>query len=70
MARSRIAGILFTATLIAFIDQAAARTEERLGEVGAVRLHAIVVESDAEATGFWRAIGWQQQGDRLRFVKG
>jgi tetratricopeptide (TPR) repeat protein len=33
MARSRIAGILFTATLIAFIDQAAARTEERLGEV-------------------------------------
>jgi tetratricopeptide (TPR) repeat protein len=33
MARSRIAGILFTATLIAFIDQATARTEERLGEV-------------------------------------
>jgi len=33
MARSRIAGILFTATLIAFFDQAAARAEERLGEV-------------------------------------
>ena len=33
MARSRIAGIFFTATLIAFIDQAAARAEERLGEV-------------------------------------
>jgi tetratricopeptide (TPR) repeat protein len=33
MARSRIAGILFTATLIAFIDQNAARAEERLGEV-------------------------------------
>jgi len=33
MARSRISGIFFTATLIAFIDQAAARAEERLGEV-------------------------------------
>jgi tetratricopeptide (TPR) repeat protein len=33
MTRSRIAGILFTATLIAFIDQTTARTEERLGEV-------------------------------------
>jgi len=33
MARSRIVGILFTATLIALINQAAARDEERLGEV-------------------------------------
>ena len=33
MARSRIVGILFTATLIALINQAAARAEERLGEV-------------------------------------
>ena len=33
MARFRIVGILFTATLIAFIDQTAARAEERLGEV-------------------------------------
>jgi tetratricopeptide (TPR) repeat protein len=33
MARSRIVRILFTATLIALIDQAIARSEERLGEV-------------------------------------
>jgi predicted Zn-dependent protease len=33
MARSRIVGILITATLIALINQAAARDEERLGEV-------------------------------------
>jgi tetratricopeptide (TPR) repeat protein len=33
MARSRIVGILITATLIALINQAAARAEERLGEV-------------------------------------
>ena len=33
MARSRIAGIFFTATLIAFIGQAAGRAEERFGEV-------------------------------------
>src|SRR5262245_23834216 len=33
MARSRIVGILFTATLISLINQAAARDEERLGEV-------------------------------------
>jgi tetratricopeptide (TPR) repeat protein len=33
MACFRIVGILFTATLIAFIDQTAARAEERLGEV-------------------------------------
>jgi hypothetical protein len=33
MARSRIVGILFTATLIALINNAAARAEERLGEV-------------------------------------
>ncbi len=44
--------------------------EERLAEAGARRLQAIVVESDAQATGFWRAIGWEQQVERLRFVKG
>src|SRR5215467_10526833 len=33
MARSRIVGILFTATLIALINNAVARVEERLGEV-------------------------------------
>lgn len=43
--------------------------EERLAEAGARRLQAIVLESDAQATGFWRAIGWEQQVERLRFVK-
>src|SRR5215472_12823784 len=33
MARSRIVGILLTATLIALLNQAAASAEERLGEV-------------------------------------
>ena len=46
------------------------KAEERLAEVGAVRLQAVVVESDRGATGFWRASGWEQQVDRLRFVKG
>lgn len=46
------------------------KAEERLVEVGAVRLQAVVVGSDPEATGFWRATGWEQQADRLRFVKG
>jgi ribosomal protein S18 acetylase RimI-like enzyme len=46
------------------------KAEERLAEVGAVRLQAVVVESDRGATGFWRANGWEQQVDRLRFVKG
>ena len=44
--------------------------EERLAGAGARRLQAIVVESSAQATGFWRAIGWEQQVERLRFVKG
>ncbi len=44
--------------------------EERLAQAGACRLQAIVVESSAPATGFWRAIGWEQQVERLRFVKG
>ncbi len=44
--------------------------EERLAEAGARRLQAIVIESSAQATRFWRAIGWEQQVERLRFVKG
>jgi ribosomal protein S18 acetylase RimI-like enzyme len=44
--------------------------EERLAEAGATRLQAVVVESDLQATGFWRASGWEQQIERLRFVKG
>jgi ribosomal protein S18 acetylase RimI-like enzyme len=44
--------------------------EERLTGVGASRLQAMVVESDFHATAFWRASGWEEQTERLRFVKG
>jgi ribosomal protein S18 acetylase RimI-like enzyme len=44
--------------------------QERLSTVGASRLQAIVVETDGQATGFWKASGWEQQAERLRFVKG
>jgi ribosomal protein S18 acetylase RimI-like enzyme len=42
--------------------------ELRLAELGTTRLQAIVVETDHRATGFWRASGWEQQVERLRFV--
>ncbi len=42
----------------------------RLTRAGAVRLQAIVVETDPVGPAFWRACGWEQQVDRLRFVKG
>jgi ribosomal protein S18 acetylase RimI-like enzyme len=47
-----------------------AHAEARLITVGAVRLQAIVVEADPLAVGFWKATGWEQQVERLRFVKG
>ena len=47
-----------------------AEAERRLSAMGALRLQAIVVETDDRATGFWRSSGWQQQAARLRFVKG
>jgi ribosomal protein S18 acetylase RimI-like enzyme len=47
-----------------------AAAEARLAAVGAVRLQAIVVETDALATGFWRSSGWCQQAERLRFTTG
>jgi ribosomal protein S18 acetylase RimI-like enzyme len=46
------------------------RAEARLAEVGAVRLQAVVVATDTRATGFWGASGWEEQLDRLRFVRG
>jgi hypothetical protein len=33
-------------------------------------MQVIVVSSDHRATGFWGASGWEEQSDRLRFVKG
>jgi ribosomal protein S18 acetylase RimI-like enzyme len=47
-----------------------AEAERRLSAMGAVRLQAIVVETDARATGFWQNSGWEQQAARLRFVRG
>jgi ribosomal protein S18 acetylase RimI-like enzyme len=51
-------------------SQLLAHAEARLTSVGAVRFQAIVVETDAMAIGFWRATGWEQQVERLRFVEG
>jgi ribosomal protein S18 acetylase RimI-like enzyme len=47
-----------------------AAAETHLRAAGAVRLGAIVVETESEATGFWRAGAWEEQRHRLRFVKG
>lgn len=43
---------------------------QRLRAVGAVRLQAIVVETDMQAASFWRASGWTEQVARLRFTLG
>jgi ribosomal protein S18 acetylase RimI-like enzyme len=43
--------------------------EARLSAVGAVRLQAIVVETERKAMGFWRESGWDRQVDRVRFVR-
>ncbi len=47
-----------------------AEAESRLGAAGAVRMHAIVVETEPVALSFWAASDWDQQDHRLRFVKG
>ncbi len=44
--------------------------EERLDGLGARRLQAIVVASHPHAVGFWRSAAWQEQVERLRFVRG
>jgi ribosomal protein S18 acetylase RimI-like enzyme len=44
--------------------------ERRLEAVGAIRLQAIVVETDPRAIGFWRRSGWEEQVARSRFVHG
>jgi ribosomal protein S18 acetylase RimI-like enzyme len=44
--------------------------EARLSTTGAVRLQAIVADTEPTAVGYWRASGWEQQENRLRFVKG
>lgn len=46
------------------------QAERRLHVLGAVRLQATVVEGDRLATSFWRASGWEEQVERVRFVRG
>jgi ribosomal protein S18 acetylase RimI-like enzyme len=43
--------------------------ERRLGKRGAVRLTAIVADDQAGAMGFWRAVGYERQQQRARFVR-
>ena len=43
--------------------------EKRLRERGAGRLDAIVAADEAVAAGFWEALGYERQRDRVRFVQ-
>ncbi len=43
--------------------------ERRLQALGARRFHLIVVAGVAPAHAFWAAAGYEQQQDRLRYVK-
>jgi ribosomal protein S18 acetylase RimI-like enzyme/ketosteroid isomerase-like protein len=43
--------------------------ERRLRERGAVRLTAIVADDDPTAMSFWRAVGYERQPHRARFVR-
>jgi ribosomal protein S18 acetylase RimI-like enzyme len=44
--------------------------EDRLTGLGGRRLHAIVVEENANAVAFWDATDWEHQDGQLRFAKG
>ncbi len=43
--------------------------EDRLRRVGARRMHAIVVGTDEQAAGFWRASDWEHQSAQWRFTQ-
>jgi ribosomal protein S18 acetylase RimI-like enzyme len=43
--------------------------EERLRELGAVRMTAIVVDDEEGAAAFWSAVGYRRQEKRRRFVR-
>jgi ribosomal protein S18 acetylase RimI-like enzyme len=43
--------------------------ERRLRELGALRVDAVVDWRDEQAAGLWRALGYERQGDRARFVR-
>jgi ribosomal protein S18 acetylase RimI-like enzyme len=42
--------------------------EERLAELGARRLHAIVIGTESRAVAFWAATPWEHQRGQLRYV--
>jgi ribosomal protein S18 acetylase RimI-like enzyme len=44
--------------------------EERLAALGAQRMHAIVLGSNAPAVAFWDASGWGFQEGQRRYAKG
>jgi ribosomal protein S18 acetylase RimI-like enzyme len=44
--------------------------EDRLAQLGARRLHAIVVGSNADGVAFWEASEWAVQAGQLRYAKG
>lgn len=43
--------------------------ERRLGKRGALRLTAIVAEDEPLALEFWRAVGYERQPNRVRFLR-
>jgi ribosomal protein S18 acetylase RimI-like enzyme len=45
------------------------RGEERLRGLGAIRLTALVANTDLEAVGLWRAAGYERQPGTSRFVR-
>jgi ribosomal protein S18 acetylase RimI-like enzyme len=44
--------------------------EQRLRALGATRLHAIVVDSDARAVAFWDSTEWEHQSGQRRYAAG
>jgi ribosomal protein S18 acetylase RimI-like enzyme len=44
--------------------------EERLRDLGAQRMHAIVVGASADAVAFWEASDWSHQEGQRRYAKG
>lgn len=43
--------------------------EERLRELGAIRLTALVASADREAIGLWRSVGYECQPGTSRYVR-
>jgi ribosomal protein S18 acetylase RimI-like enzyme len=46
------------------------KAEHRLTELGATRLHAMVVGSDSRAVAFWESTDWEHQVGQRRYTAG